>query len=93
MNRRKCPGNAARQFAIERVHQGNPRRGGGHCVAGHRVFQSSEPGRIRRPIGGQKPIATRHGGVVSGNLPRVARFQGPDQPIEEAPPGPGPFLE
>ena len=41
----------------------------------------------------QQSVALRHGGVVRGDLARVARLQRPDQPIEEAPAAGRAFLE
>ena len=61
-------------------------------MARHGILQTGKPGRIGAAFR-QQPVALRHGGVVRGDLARVAGLQRPDQPIEEAPAAGRAFLE
>ena len=81
-----------RRHGVHPGHQAHAGRRGRHGVAGHGVLQAGEPGRILAALG-QQAVALRHGGVVRGDLPRVAGLQRPDQAIEEAAAAGKAFLE
>ncbi|QYU67885.1 hypothetical protein J4558_23955 [Leptolyngbya sp. 15MV] len=61
-------------------------------VARHGVFQRCEPPRIALAFG-QQAVAPRHGGVEGRDLPGMAGFKGPHQPIEEPAPARCALLE